>query len=348
VLAPVGNDSALSAYGGWVVWSELEANGRWALTAWHRGAKTRLPVGTRSVPFDVDLGSDAHGRVVATYSRCATEPTPIPGTESVVGYASPNGLPRWSRASRCSLRVLDIATGRERALRVPRPSGASDTTPSMWRGRVAFARLARRATVAQVLLFTPSTGRLRRLRHGRIPSDCPFRGGCRGSKREGEVQQLDLGARAVAFVWDVRAPGVTGVGDGWELRADRLADGASRLFGSGYQSGACGARYPVSPNVAGDVVWFDEIRYLCDKPHTTFLLGDLTTGRYGRSDETSPQLAWQLARDGSAMYSIRGPRPPQGPANDPPCIRTAGPCQLVVDDHVPAPPADTTAHSPFF
>lgn len=348
VLAPVANDSALSAHGGWVVWSEQGADGRWALTAWHDGAKTRLPVRTRTVPFDVDLGSDAHGRSVATYSRCKTEPAVSVTQAGSVGYAGPNGLVNWSGAAGCHLRVLDLADGSERALQISRPHGASDTTPSMWRGRVAFARMNAGATIAQVMLFTPSSGQVRRLRHGAVPTNCPFKGGCKGFVSRATVQQLDLGARAVAFVWDVRAPAVIGAGDGWELRADRLSDGASRVFGSGYQSGACGARYPVSPNVVGSLVWFDEIHFNCDTPHTTALVGDIAGDDYGRANETTPLVAWQIVRDGSTEFSIRGPRTLAPGSDDAPCLGDGGGCSLVADSVPSTPPIDVPAHSPFF
>src|SRR4051794_12631611 len=132
-LGPVANDSALSAHGGWVVWSELQADGRWHLVGWHGGARVEPPVAPRGAPFDADVGSDAHGRPVVTYSRCAGDPGAAPPYRSVAGYASPNGLPRQSLARGCGLRVLDLVSGGERLLRVHRPRGSSDTTPSMWR-----------------------------------------------------------------------------------------------------------------------------------------------------------------------------------------------------------------------
>jgi hypothetical protein len=250
-LGPVTNDSALSAHGGWVVWSELQPDGRWHLVGWHGGTRAGPFVASRGVPFDADVGSDAHGHAVVTYSRCAADAVQPPNYASVAGYASPNGLPRQSLARGCHLRVLELTSGRERALAVDRPHGASDTTPSMWRGDVAFARMSRGATVAQVLLWRRRSGRLTRLTHGLVPrTGCPPGVGCAAPVvPRGEVQQLDLGASGVAFVWDY-LPAVTGAGDGWELRVDNLRTGTSHNYDRGYQSGACGARYPVSPRWA--------------------------------------------------------------------------------------------------
>jgi hypothetical protein len=282
---------------------------------------------------------------VATYARCQADPVQPPGYGAVAGYMSPNGLPRPSPGRGCSLRVLDLATGRERRLAVHRPTGASDTTPSMWRGDVAFQRLARGATVGQVLLWHHRTGAMTRLRHGAMPTSCPYRGGCPNAQRRGEVQQLDLGARGVAFVWDVAAPGVEGAGDGWELRLDDLRTGASWNYDSGYQSGACGARYPVSPNVVGRDVWFAELRWLCDTPHTSYVHG-VPGGRRGLL-EVGPPLMWQLAVDGATAYAIRGPRPP-GVSDDPPCVGAAGPCRLVAEPRPALPATGRPVGGPFF
>jgi hypothetical protein len=297
------------------------------------------------VPFDADVGSDGHDRPVVTYSRCTIDPVTPPTYAPVPGFVSPNGLPRQSLARGCGLRVLDLASGRERTLPLDRPRGASDTTPSMWRGDVAFARMSRGATVAQVLIWRHRSGRLARLPHGTVPAGCPYSNGCARVVRRGEVQQLDLGASGVAFVWDVAAPGVIGAGDGWELRVDDLRTGTSRGYDSGYQSGACGARYPVSPTMVGRDVWFDELRWLCDMPHTSYVHG-APDGHRGLL-EVGPPLMWQVAVDGPTAYSIRGPRP-AATSQDPACIGSAGPCRLVAEPLPDLPATSGPVGGPFF
>jgi hypothetical protein len=203
----------------------------------------------------------------------------------------------------------------------------------MWRGDVAFARMTRGAPVAEVVLWRHRGGRLVRLRRGTRACTGPRR--CTGAVRRGEVQQLDLGPSAVAFVWDVLAPGVLGDGDGWELRVDDLRTGASRNYSRGYQSGACGARYPVSPTIAGRAVWFAELRWVCEVPQTSYVHG-AASGRRGVR-QTGPPVMWQLAVDGSTAYSIRGPRPAPN-SEDPPCTGTAAPCRLVAEPLPVVPP----------
>jgi hypothetical protein len=107
-----------------------------------------------------------------------------------------------------------------------------------------------------------------------------------------------------------------------------LRTGTSRGYDSGYQSGACGARYPVSPTMVGRDVWFDELRWLCDVPHTSYVHG-APDGHRGLL-EAGPPLMWQVAVDGRTAYSIRGPRP-ASTSQDPPCVGGAGPCRLVAE-----------------
>jgi hypothetical protein len=64
-------DSKLSALGGWLVWSEPDGDA-WRLVALKDGVRRTFDVPARGQPFDVDLGTDARGRVVATYTRCTT------------------------------------------------------------------------------------------------------------------------------------------------------------------------------------------------------------------------------------------------------------------------------------
>jgi hypothetical protein len=66
VLEPVGAQTVVSAYGGHAVWNELDvASGRWYLRHRFAGTSARLPVRSRSVQFDVDVGPLGHGQIAA-------------------------------------------------------------------------------------------------------------------------------------------------------------------------------------------------------------------------------------------------------------------------------------------
>jgi hypothetical protein len=292
-LAPVTDATAMSAYGGWVVWSERRPDGVWGLVAFHDGAKTQLAATPRSVPFDSDIGPGRDGRPTVMFSRCTTE-------RDVA-----DRLP-WSRSATCRLRALDPATGVEKAAGVPRPAGASDSTPSLWRGRVGFQRRTRGARFSQLMIYDPATGRTRRLPHGTVPTTCPSGHDCTGAGARGEVDALDLGARTVAFIWRIQAPSVMGTGTGWEARADRLSDGRSVLAGNGYSSGACGGRFPLSPNATADGLWFLNKTIHCDGIEGIITSAPIATGRLSAAHPPTG-VAWLIARDGATTYAVLGP-----------------------------------------
>jgi hypothetical protein len=226
------------------------------------------------------------------------------------------------------VRVVDLATGRERAGGVPRPAGTSDTTPSMWRGRIAFARrdVRRHRNVAQVMVWSPSARRLTALPHGAMPTDCPYAGGCKGMTMLGAVDGLDLGSRLAAFRWLIQAPGVIGHG-GWEVRADRLTDGRSILVGSGFLGEACTGGtdgvLPSLPSVDGGDVWFSQLSSRCYVDIASVARFDADTR--GAAFGTLEGEILQSTRDGDALYALVAPTP-QGEVN-PACALDA-PCTI--------------------
>ena len=123
----------VSAYRDAVAWSSYdEASGAYRLMLRRAGAVQALPVPAQSEPFDVDLGTDGDGRLVAVYSRSGR-------------------LYEWSSAS-----------GAERAL------GIRGTEPTVRGGRLAFVRrvggrdvlyLRRSADAPSVRQFTGDTSR---------------------------------------------------------------------------------------------------------------------------------------------------------------------------------------------
>jgi hypothetical protein len=322
VLATVGANAPVSARGGWVVWS-APANGGWDLMAWHRGSRFRLPVASRPEPFDVNVGSDGDGRAVATFSRCATTPVPTAFFN--------DGPPAHVLGRGCHVRVLDLASGSERAAAIPHPAGASDTDPSMWRGHLAFARFdpARHADVEQVLLWSPRTRRLSVLPHGGMPATCPFGlGACRGLTRLGVVQGLDLDSSIVTFIWMIQAPAVQGHG-GWEVRADRLDNHATVLIGSGVIGEVCTGpgtdlAVPSPPTARGARAWYSELDASC-YVFTNNLVRFDALARLAAT-ASLPAETLQLTRDGDALYALVAP-PPHGQSL-PTCAEPGAPCQI--------------------
>ena len=335
VLATVTSASPISAHAGRVAWS-VPVGGAWRLSVSNGTSPLMLPIRPRTQPFDVDLGSDADGRPVATFSRCTTAPEPRGA-----------GIAPWT-GSGCRIRVVDLATGVERSAGIPRPVGSSDTTPSMWRGRIAFARRDRHhGEVSQVLLWTPGKRNLRTLRHGAMPTKCPFRTGCEGSLRRGAVTGLDLGARLATFAWWIEAPGVVGHA-GWEVRADDLRSGRSTRVGTGYVGEVCtegiDGQTPSTPSAAGTRVFWGELQSRCYKLATKLKRYDVGAPSAAIGD--LPGVVLRVTRGSGTLYGLVAP----APAGDvpPACDAPGAPCTIVALDEPTLAPARTKIPPIFF
>lgn len=237
VAAPLSTTAAgrVSAEGDVVAWSEPFRTGsgkrRYRLVAstGQEPARTVRGLRSRSVPFDVDLGRDAHGAVVALYSRCRRE-ADFSREES--------GQPSWDFGAGCSVYQLDVAGGRERRLRSVDGRG-EPFLPSRSGPRVAFGRRVGPRVGLQVLDLR--TGRQRSLR-----------GGTGANVRSSEFPDfpelinpgplsVDLRGREVLFSWSFLPRGGCPLDAGlktqtvateiWVQRAgsrgDRVAEGCS-------------------------------------------------------------------------------------------------------------------------
>jgi hypothetical protein len=173
----------LDAFEGRVVWSDYDA----AIRSWrlmeHAGGVTRaLPVEPRRSPFDVDLGPDGGGGVVAVYSRCAR------------GLRFHYPTPQNQRGARhgCDIHSFSFTTDRETAV-ARANTRADEYWPSVWNGRIAFVRgypgRLDPDRTARPYLYLDG----RRLRR---PS--PVIGGQRLSAM---IEGVDLRRRTVAYAW---------------------------------------------------------------------------------------------------------------------------------------------------
>jgi hypothetical protein len=218
----------ISAFDGTAAWSTYE-NGAWHLVARRTGVLERLPVAPRSVPFDVDVGTDASGRMVATYSRCRREPPFVP----------PQGRG-------CDLYAYDFFSRTERLLRGPSTDTASEYMPSMEGGRIAFGRVRNARTDVYVGAR-------------RVP------GGTRNGDERTGLTGLDLRATHLAIAWRTFGPAGLPFPYGTaELRVNDLRTGAQtivvRLVNSNLDTGSVvtpallgrGVRYGMSWVSEGD------------------------------------------------------------------------------------------------
>ena len=286
----------LSTHEGTAAWSTYDASaGAWFLVTRTGGLLERAAVAPRSVPFDVDLGTDASGRVVAAYSRCRRDPA---GAE-VAGRG-------------CDLYAYDLYSRRERRLAGPSTAAASEYMPSLADGRVAFGRVERGRTGVHV---RPRKGPARRVRGGTQ----------NGDDRTG-LTGLDLYRDDLAFTWRTMGPaGPDQPYGASELRVDDLVGRTQtlvlRLANSSLNSGSV-----FSPTLLGRLVHYG-LSWVSEGD--TVLGAERTQGlRQGfRTSLPLPDRPAGVASTGGETYFVRceseGPcsivateTPAQGPSPD--------------------------------
>jgi hypothetical protein len=115
-VAELLRDAPLAGYGGWEAWSAFdESTGRYTLTLRDpAGGALKTPLPSSKRPWDVSLGPDAHGNVVAIYQRCGS--------------------------SGCDIRRMDVATGAEQTLESVSSPSYDEATPAIWKSTVVFTR----------------------------------------------------------------------------------------------------------------------------------------------------------------------------------------------------------------
>jgi hypothetical protein len=267
VLATVADATPVSARGGIVAFSVRDpATGRFALTVAEGGTRRALPVAQRGVPFDVDLGPDRHGRPVALYSRCSSEP---PTSDDVV--------PVYTQGRGCDVFRFSFATGREARVGGASTRGASEVLPSQWRGRVAYARV----------------------RGGRPQLRVGARAVPGGPRRLAEVIGLDLAGRRLAYAWQFDGGGEV---PSELVRVVTLGRGARTIVRVG--GGGLSATYVTSPVIDDGAVHVaaDCIGDLdgCAGRRRRALRFDLATRRLGFTVLGEDRLV-ALARDGGTI-----------------------------------------------
>lgn len=281
---------------GVLAWSSFDAStGAWFLTIRRDGVAQRVPIAPRAVPFDVDLGHDAAGRLVAAYSRCDRE----------------SGFPPSGRG--CDLYTYDLSAGRERRLAGASTDVASEFLPSLDGGRVAFARVYERRTGAagrRTHLF------VRRLDAG---SERELPGGLRNPDPRTGPSGLDLGGRRLAFSWDVHGPaGIQFPYGASEIRVDEL-DGGQTLVQRDAGGGLSNAA-PLSPALVGGELRYGDSFLSEGTPGVSDLRSyDLASGRRGRAAVELRIAGAAADRSATAYVSCTVESAPSGPS----CCGTA-------------------------
>ncbi|HEY5144063.1 MAG TPA: hypothetical protein VII98_11250 [Solirubrobacteraceae bacterium] len=207
---PVSAPTPIAAYGGRLVWSRPDGAGGFELVQRvGDGPVTRLPVPSRSVPFDVDLGPTSGGRVLAVYARCATEPMLTQGSS----------IPLYETGRRCDVYKLDLNGGREERYTKVNASDATEFWPTYWKGRVGFARVYDKGPrVSYLYVKDVASSRPSERLPGGPDGTCAVQpADCIDALRPVPLQ-LELYGSRLAFTWPL--PG--NEGDRYELRVDTV------------------------------------------------------------------------------------------------------------------------------
>jgi hypothetical protein len=217
-IARLDRPNPIDAYAGWLAWSARGADGLFHLTLRDpRGVVSTPPIAGRATSFDVDLGPTDDG-VVAAYSRCRDE-VPSPGSYLPADYDEGAG---------CDAYLLDVVTGTERRLAGVSTSGADETWPTVWRGKVAFVRSYDDKPTLPYVYVRPLAGGSSVRQPGGARRACS-RSGTRTICTDDRVSRpyaLDLYGKRLAFGWTY-----AGHYEGLEteIRLDTLGGGHARI-----------------------------------------------------------------------------------------------------------------------
>jgi hypothetical protein len=289
VIARGKGAGGLTAWRGYLVWNVWSSTTRrWRLALWHAGRVTSLPVPSRAVAFDADVGPDAAGRPVVVFSRCRQDP-------------GPRQVSEWLRARGCRIEQLrlDVADAPHDVRGTGSP-GESDTMPSRWGRWLAFARHRDGGSRSQILLLrdggTPTPA------PGHAPVDCES--GCGSPHIHMTVTALDLGPRVAVAQWRQTGIVLYGVGDEEPLQLIPRDGHKPEVIDRGYIDGACGFRDPLSPTAVGGGAFWVGAGSPCDI--TESVLAWLDPRRHiRRVANLGPGLIFSAARAGSVVYWLR-------------------------------------------
>jgi len=261
VVAQVTRATPVNAFGGRLAWSEYDAAlGRFRLTTRSAGIVAAVPVRTRAVPFDVDLGPDGAGGVVAVYSRCRREPGRQRLGNALVAH------PGWSTGRGCRLWRFDFSTGRESRIEGTAARDASEFAPAIWKDRVAFARrYPRRPALAgdRPLLFVKRLSADARAR--RLPGGPHSRyrvcigGNCHRERFVAEPgpTAMDLRGWNLAVAWDSGSE----VGPTSSLLLETIGRRVARRRLQRVESGSLQGSELVTPALDGSALYWGSITF---------------------------------------------------------------------------------------
>jgi hypothetical protein len=317
-VADLARDTPISAYGGAIAWSSYDATSkRYALVI--RQGDVTAPAPVRAAPraFDVSLGPDARGQIVALYTRCSTG-----------GHG-------------CDVYRYELRTRHERRLAAVSSPAFDEAWPAQWRDRIAFVRRARARVVYGDGYRIDRSGR-----GGLIACDVPFvktlsaRAASRRLDRSqcGTTTGVAIRDAAIVVVTDINQGGA---GSESQVRLLRADGGRTRILAR--TTGGEGGYSPFSsPNLSRTAVWLTRSGAR-QQVVQGFLRIDIRSARL-TTIGAGTYIAGRVARDerGTFWY-VDGPEPDWDyDLEFPYCRSRLQPCRLV---RASASPFSSTARA---
>jgi hypothetical protein len=291
VVATLAHDTPIAAFGGVVAWSDyVTSTARYQLVL-RRGDRTeRAPIAGATQPFDVSLGPDAQGRVVALYTRCRRAAT------------------ARRRATGCDVYRYDLRSRRERRLAALSSPSMDEAWPAQWHDRVAFVRRAK-TYVIDGYDHRPAP-RGKKGKGVLLDCDIPYvvtLSTHRASRR------LDRSQCGVTTGMSIRGQSIVqvsdedqgGAGSETQVRRLRASGGPARLLARA--AGGEGGYSPfASPSQSATAVYLTRTG---NRRPRNFLRIDLASARLTEVDPNLP-LAGRVARDErGGFWYVQGPEP---------------------------------------
>ena len=303
----------LASYGGYVIFSQLEAAGRWQLMAWHHGTTSTLAVPERTIPFDASAGPSANGAPTVVFSKCTHEPPAVLPLPELQAQA-----PDWAKAAGCHIYELALPNGTPTLVRGIYAPRASDSTPAIWRGDIAFAGISSESPAPTLYVWNHANRRLRRVGGG--PSACPALSAvfeapfCKRphAHLSAWVDQMSLDSDALAYQWILPQDEVNPFGSPKaEIRVDPLRAGRqaapSQVVYYSIPGGACNGEEAGSPDaVSGRVLYVWHFSVCADLEKPVSGIGSYATATQRYSDaRVNSGVAVAVAQDHGTIYWIR-------------------------------------------
>jgi len=316
-----GAAEKLSAYGGYVVFSQAESRTRWRLMSWHDGVVTRLNVPARRLPFDASVGPGPNGSPEVVFSKCAADP----GYHG--GRQHEQLATEWWRAIGCRIFRIMLPNGPAKPIkRIHTPLGYSDTTPAIWRGNVAFARHLPRPRSTRLYIWHHRDASTVLIGGG--PRSCPSGEVCSHGGRVSAtwVNSIDLDAQGAAFEWIAQATNsVAGLLAEPEIRMDPLHDGRqngpTKIVSDTFFRGTCGGYLVGSPSLSGADVLYDVDLFECERSANEEIFNRFVWFLEEHEQEQTPVagygVAVALTWDHGTAYWIRDQLPSEVQCQEP-------------------------------